>query len=92
MNFITHYLVGYDTKDSKRCLALNNLLKSFGFQQLRSFFEAEITPAQFRKLKERIDKIIDRKLDCVIIYPLSKQNIFSKLVMGKLNYKIQRIF
>ena len=92
MNFITHYLVAYNTSDSKRCLALNSLLRSFGFQQLRSFFEAEITPAQFKRLKEKIDEIINRKFDCVIIYPLSKQNIFSKLVMGKLNYRVQRIF
>jgi len=90
--FFTHYLITYDCSDSKRCSLLNRLLRGFLYQQQYSIFEGELTPSQFERVKEEIEKVIDAKKDNVICYPLSKNTIFAKEVFGTLKYKITRIF
>ena len=71
---------------------LKKLLRSFCFQQQKGLFEGELTPAQLKRLKLKIEGIIDVGEDCVVVYPLAKQNIFAKIVLGRLPFKISRIF
>lgn len=90
--FVTHYLVSYSTKNNKQNFLLKQILRKYLFQQQRALFEGELTPRQFEQMQKEIKKTIDRKKDVVIIYPLAKQNIFGKIVLGKLRYEISRIY
>lgn len=90
--YITHYLVISHISDVKRRMLINNILHEYLYQQEASCFEGELTPAQMFEMKSKLKKILDRKKDVVIIYPLAKQNIFAKEVIGRLRYRITRIF
>lgn len=90
--YITHYLVVAHISDVRRRRLINNILHEYLYQQEASCFEGELSPAQMFELKSKLKRIIDKKKDVTIIYPLAKQNIFAKEVIGRLRYKITRIF
>lgn len=89
--FFTHYLICYDVKDCSRGQKIRTTLQGYCYQQQESVFEGELTPSQIEKLKEELLLILAKE-DCLIIYPLTKQNIFSKKVYGTLQWRIKRIF
>lgn len=90
--YLTHYVIMYDVSNNKRCTSLNKLLRAYCFQQQNSVFEGELTKKQYEELIVRMKKVIQEKKDNIIIYPLSKRSIFAKKVIGKLKWKVQRIF
>jgi CRISPR-associated protein Cas2 len=47
-----------------------------------SVFEGEITPAKFKKLKDELAKIIDKKEDSVVIYNLRTTKYSSREILG----------
>lgn len=92
IDYWTHYLVTYDISDNKRSNLIRNILRSYCWQQQYSVYEGQLTRKQIKDLIEKVKKIINPKIDNVLIYPLSKKNIFSKKCFGKLKYRIKRIF
>ena len=47
-----------------------------------SVFEGEVTPSDLKKLKARLNKVIDRELDSIIIYESTRLNYTERIVMG----------
>ena len=92
IDYWTHYLISYDISDNKRSNLIRNILRSYCWQQQYSVYEGQLTHKQIKDLIGKIKKIINPKNDNILIYPLSKRNIFSKTVFGKLKYRIQRTF
>lgn len=90
--YITHCLVICHVADVIRRRKVENLLKQYLYQQEKNCFEGELSLTQMAMLRQRISLLIDHKKDVAIIYPLAKQNIFAKQVLGKLRYKITRIY
>ena len=47
-----------------------------------SVFEGEVSPSDLKKLKARLNKVIDRELDSIIIYESTRLNYTERIVMG----------
>lgn len=90
--YFTHYLVMTDISNSKRSQTIRSIILDYCYQQQSSIFEGQLTTSQIEKMKEKVVPLLDRKKDNLIIYPLTKQNIFSKQVYGKLKWEVKRIF
>ena len=87
--YFTRYLIVYDIADSKRLNELRKLLEGFVYWKQNSVFEGELTKSQFVELKDKIRDIIEKDEDSVIIYPLTKQNVENKIVIGVEKRKVE---
>ena len=64
------YVVAYDIADTKRRNRVHKLLKEWGERVNYSVFECEIKKGDLPVLRKEILKLINRKKDVVIYYPL----------------------
>ncbi len=63
-------VVCYDIPDDRRRLRTARVCLGFGMRVQRSVFEADLTPAQLRRLRARLLRVIDPEQDSVRIYKL----------------------
>ncbi|MBW1730601.1 MAG: CRISPR-associated endonuclease Cas2 [Deltaproteobacteria bacterium] len=61
-------IVTYDISDERRLQRIGKLMKDYGERILKSVFECTLSPKQFMRMKERIDKTIDHMEDSVRFY------------------------
>ncbi len=63
-------VVCYDIPDDRRRMRAARVCLGFGMRVQRSVFEAELTGAQLKRLKARLERVINREEDSVRIYKL----------------------
>ena len=67
------YVVTFDIGDDKRRNEVGKVLNIYGFRVQRSVFEIDIKNSkELQRLVERIENIIDRKVDSVRFYAQCK--------------------
>lgn len=64
------YVVTYDISDSKRRDKVMKIMEAAGTRMNYSVFECMMTETQYKKLVERLSKIVMAKEDWINIYPL----------------------
>ena len=64
------YVVTYDISDDRRRDKVVKLMESIGTRMNYSVFECMLTDIQFRKMVDRLTKIVVRGSDWVNIYPI----------------------
>jgi len=92
MYSFTNYLILYDICDNKRSNKILNILRGYCFHEQNSVFEGKLKKSQLIALKEKLNGAINKKEDSIIIYPLSKWNVFNKIIIGKRKYPKSQIF
>lgn len=62
------YLITYDIENDKRRKKISDELEAFGYRVNYSVFECELNQTKLRKLREKIEEILDEKYDSVRFY------------------------
>jgi CRISPR-associated protein Cas2 len=65
-----HFVISYDISDDKRRTKIHKALTSYGQWMQYSLFECELTAAEYAKLRNRLDKLIEPEQDSVRFYSL----------------------
>ncbi len=71
------YLITYDIENDKRRKKISDELEAFGYRVNYSVFECELNQTKLRKLKEKIEELVDIKYDSVRFYHIC-ENCLSK--------------
>ena len=75
-NFI---VIAYDISDNLRRSRIARLLEKIGSRVNYSVFECIVTDNQYFKVQHEIEKIINKKEDAVVYYPICV-NCYSKTI------------
>ncbi len=86
------YFISYDISDTKRLQKVAKILKNFGIRIQYSFFECEIQKEQFEFLKTELLKVINKKEDNLIIYPICENCVSNISSIGNGNIFIPEKF
>ncbi len=83
-------LVTYDVETvseqgQKRLRQVARICKDYGLRVQNSVFECEVTEAQYTILKNKINTVIDPKLDSIRLYHLNKNKKHSIEMLGIIN-------
>ena len=62
------YLLAYDVTDDRRRAKLAKFLESLGARVQGSVFEAYLTDEELKKLKTRVQRVLEMKQDSLRIY------------------------
>ena len=65
-----YYVVAYDIADTKRRNKVHKLLKTWGEPVNLSVFECEFDKDKFQDIRKEILKLINKRIDIIIYYPL----------------------
>jgi len=76
-------LITYDIANSRRLQRVAKVMLDYGIRVQRSIFEANISPAQFRVLRERTEAEMDFQEDGVKYFPLCKRCDYLWYVVGE---------
>lgn len=77
-----HYLISYDMADDKRRNRIVKLLMNYAYRVQYSVFEFSATDVIYQKIKNRIDEIIDKEEDSILIYEFCESDWNKRLNMG----------
>lgn len=66
-------LITYDIANSRRLQRVAKVMLDYGVRVQRSIFEADISSAQFRELRDRTEAEMEFQEDGVKYFPLCKQ-------------------
>ncbi len=75
-------IVSYDVHDSRRLQKVGKIMKDYGERVLYSVFECRLRHADFVRMKERIDEVIDHMEDSVRFYFVCDKCVKNVLVSG----------
>jgi len=76
-------LITYDIANVRRLQRVAKVMLDYGLRVQRSIFEADVSPAQFRQLRERTEAEMDFQEDGVKYFPLCKQCDYLWYVVGE---------
>jgi CRISPR-associated protein Cas2 len=65
-----HTVVAYDIADPKRLRRVAKIMEDYAERMQKSVFEAELEPWVFRRMRRRIEDVIDPEKDGVKYYRL----------------------
>jgi CRISPR-associated protein Cas2 len=74
--------VSYDIPDDRRRTRVMKALKDFGAHVQYSVFECELKEEDYKRMRERLDKLIDRKEDSVRFYVLCQEDVKKRRIWG----------
>lgn len=77
------YVISYDIVDNKKRTKAAEALKDYGFRVQKSVFEARLSAKTLDILLERLQKIIDKKTDNILIYWLCETCVGQKRFIGQ---------
>lgn len=83
-------IVVYDVEDNRQRTKISNLLEKYGIRINLSVFECMFTETQFRKVREDLEKRIDKHSDTIVYYTICV-NCFTKIVYQPDRRKPSRI-
>lgn len=75
-------LVSYDIPDDRRRVRVMKALQDFGAHVQYSVFECQLSAADYRRLRERLKKLINRREDNLRFYVLCEQDVKKRRVWG----------
>lgn len=64
------YVVVYDVALAKPRRKIASILERYGHRVNKSVFECVVTPAEASRMKNEIDRIMDKKKDSIVFYPM----------------------
>ncbi len=82
-----HYIVAYDIADTRRRNKVRKVLKTWGEPVNLSVFECEFDKNKFLDIRKKILKLINKKTDIIIYYPLCMNCLSGRINDG---VKIQK--
>ena len=88
-----YVILGYDitTKEKKsNSNKIRKLVEKYLSRVQYSFYEGEITGANFKVLKTKLDKLVDKESDSILIYVLGNLKYTEKIILGQ--DKLNNIF
>lgn len=65
---VSHIVASYDIHDPRRLIKVAKVMKNFGQRVLKSVFECNLDEEQFRRMKYRVDEVMDHMEDSVRFY------------------------
>jgi CRISPR-associated protein Cas2 len=71
------YLITYDIENNKRRKKVSDELEAYGYRVNFSVFECELNQTKFKKLKTKLDELINKKTDSLRFYHIC-ENCTSK--------------
>lgn len=77
-----YYLVVYDV-DVERVNKIHKFLKTYLNWIQNSVFEGELGDSDYIKVKKKINEIIDKNIDSVLIFKFRDKYSFEKEVVGR---------
>ncbi len=75
-------VVSYDIPDDKRRTRVMKALKDFGQHVQYSVFECDLKQEDYRRLRQRLKKLIEPRQDNIRFYVLSQEDVKKRLVWG----------
>ncbi|MCF6267776.1 MAG: CRISPR-associated endonuclease Cas2 [Desulfuromusa sp.] len=76
-------LITYDIANGRRLQRVAKVMLDYGLRVQRSIFEADVSLAQFRELRDRTEAEMDFLEDGVKYFPLCKQCDYLWYVVGE---------
>ena len=71
------YLITYDIENNKRREKVSDELEAYGYRVNYSVFECELNQTKFKKLKTKLEELINKKTDSLRFYHIC-ENCTSK--------------
>ena len=62
------YLIAYDIEDDKKRKKISDELEAFGYRVNYSVFECELNPTKLKRLREKLEELVDKKYDSLRFY------------------------
>ena len=75
----TFCVVAYDIKEDRKRARVSKILEKYGIRVNFSVFECMFTYIQLLQVQEKIKKILDKRSDTVIYYPICV-NCYTKII------------
>ena len=75
----TFCVVAYDIKEDRKRARVSKILEKYGIRVNFSVFECMFTDIQLLQVQEKIKKILDKRSDTVIYYPICV-NCYTKVI------------
>ena len=86
-------VVAYDISDNKRRQKIAKTLEKYGIRSNFSVFECVLTESQVKTLQNRLNKIANPHLDCILYYYLCKLCVEKREAFGQqLGYRSEIIW
>ncbi|MFM7148425.1 MAG: CRISPR-associated endonuclease Cas2 [Gemmataceae bacterium] len=77
------YLVCYDIRDPKRLKQVASTCEDFGYRRQYSVFLCRITELEMLRLRIRLEDIINREEDQVLIIPMCRRCVSAITCIGQ---------
>ena len=77
------FVITYDIRDDKRRLRVARLLARYGDRVQYSVFEAQLSPGEWRRLRQRLLRQMDEAEDSVRVYRLCERCRARVEVLGR---------
>ena len=78
----TFCVVAYDIKEDRKRARVSKILEKYGIRVNFSVFECMFTDIQLLQVQEKIKKILDKRSDTVIYYPICV-NCYTKIIINR---------
>ena len=75
----TFCVVAYDIKEDRKRARVSKILEKYGIRVNFSVFECMFTDIQLLQVQEKIKKILDKRSDTLIYYPICV-NCYTKII------------
>lgn len=75
----TFCVVAYDIKEDRKRARVSKILEKYGIRVNFTVFECMFTDIQLLQVQEKIKKILDKRSDTVIYYPICV-NCYTKII------------
>lgn len=69
------YLITYDIENNKRREKVSDELEAYGYRVNYSVFECELNQTKFKKLKTKLEELINKKTDSLRFYHICENCI-----------------
>jgi CRISPR-associated protein Cas2 len=69
------YLITYDIENDKKRKKISDELEAFGYRVNYSVFECELNQSKLKKLKEKLEDLVDEKYDSLRFYHICENCI-----------------
>lgn len=86
----TFCVVAYDIKEDRKRARVSKILERYGIRVNFSVFECMFTDIQLLQVQEKIKKILDKRSDTVIYYPICV-NCYTKIIYQPAHRQTSRI-
>lgn len=85
----TFCVVAYDIKEDRKRARVSKILEKYGIRVNFSVFECMFTDIQLLQVQEKIKKILDKRSDTVIYYPICV-NCYTKIIYQPVHRQTSR--